>query len=106
MQLNDNAHYTHCQRQLRHNPANDVFYITTDTDFENRIWETENRKINVSRIILNWEGEQAPVEYNFSKDSNYLEKIKPLLISIYGNETANISYEDIEDLPPEQNALF
>lgn len=60
-----------------------VFYLSTDTEFEKNIWNTEKAKLEVASKLLRWERVNAHKVFNYSDDKNYLKKISNLLDKIY-----------------------
>lgn len=62
-----------------------VFYLSSDTEFENNIWEIKDSKLEDTNQVLNWENEVTPVVKDYTNDENYLEKISNLMDEIYIN---------------------
>ena len=54
--------------------AVNVFYLSTNTDFENNIWNIEKEKLNITQRILDRDEGGVPVEYDFSNGSNKMER--------------------------------
>lgn len=63
-----------------------VFFLSTNTDFENQVWKTENQKIKEKNELLHWEMEPPPQELDYSDNPKYIENIGILLDNIYKDE--------------------
>lgn len=76
-----------------------VFYLSTNTDFENNVWKTENQKLKEKKELLNWEMESPPQEIDYSYDTEYLKNIKSFLDTVYieDSEVKSYSEEIIDD---------
>lgn len=60
-----------------------VFYLSSDTEFENNIWDIKDSKLKETNQVLNWEKEVTPIVKDYSNDENYLENISNFLNEIY-----------------------
>lgn len=77
--------------------AVNVFYLSTNTDFENNIWNIEKEKLNITQRILDRDEGDVPVEYDFSNGDNYIEKLENLLDDIYGYRKTSEEDENISN---------